>query len=318
MGQNLSLPNFAGEQPGDTYYFSPISVNLFGVVDCATCDHHDRMNTYIWPEYEGDRGANNICSCLLKDFKIRGFLDQQNFAELTIIADNCGGQNKNKHVVRLLMWLVEMGYFPRITLLFLVKGHTKNSCDRLFNLVKLDYHKQNTYTYDELYDAINKNEFITVEKMMKDEMFDFLEWQDKFYQSPEGGKFNQTHVFTIERINGNKSTLLRKQDDKDAEIRYDSLLPSKRNKKCRYIENPVERMQEISKMLENLKVLEPPGLRPIKQVELFSKWAPLLPKYAADITCPRPSDDVMKVVRDEKRSKAALSHSKKKKTIMKS
>ena len=33
MGQNLSLPNFEGDQPGDTYYFSPLTVYLFGVVE---------------------------------------------------------------------------------------------------------------------------------------------------------------------------------------------------------------------------------------------------------------------------------------------
>lgn len=58
-------------------------------------------------------------------------------------------------------------------------------------------------------------------------------------------------------------------------------------------------------MLNELKVLTPPGLRPIKQVELYSKWAPIMPKWAADITCPKPSDEVMKSVRAEKTSKAA-------------
>ena len=36
MGQNLCLPNFEAEQPGDTYYFSPLTILLFGVVDNAT------------------------------------------------------------------------------------------------------------------------------------------------------------------------------------------------------------------------------------------------------------------------------------------
>ena len=174
MGQNLSLPNLEGEQPGNTYYFSPLTAYLFGVVDNATDDGDDRMRCYTWLEGEADRGANNICSCLLKDFKSRGFLDQENYGSLTIIADNCGGQNKNKHVVRFLMWLVEMHYFPEINLFFLVKGHTKNACDRLFNLVKLDYHKQNTFIMEELLECLNKNEFVTCERMEKDEFFDFF------------------------------------------------------------------------------------------------------------------------------------------------
>ena len=39
-------------------------------------------------------------------------------------------------VVRFIMWLVEAKIFPKLNLLFLVKGHTKNSVDRIFNLLK--------------------------------------------------------------------------------------------------------------------------------------------------------------------------------------
>jgi hypothetical protein len=33
--QNMYLPNFAAEQPGATYYFSPLNVYPFGIVDCG-------------------------------------------------------------------------------------------------------------------------------------------------------------------------------------------------------------------------------------------------------------------------------------------
>ena len=69
MGQNLCLPNFEAEQPGDTYYLSPLTVLLFGVVEKAMADGFDRMNAYIWREFEGDQGVNNIASCLLMDLK---------------------------------------------------------------------------------------------------------------------------------------------------------------------------------------------------------------------------------------------------------
>ena len=121
MGQNLGPPNFEGEQPGGTYYFSPLTVLLFGIVDNVTEDGFDRMDAYIWREQDGDRGANNICSCLYKYFKMRGWI-QRNYGKLSIVADHCGGQNKNRVVVRFLVWLVEMGYFPRIRLIFSYEG----------------------------------------------------------------------------------------------------------------------------------------------------------------------------------------------------
>ena len=35
FAQNMYLPNFAAEQPGATYYYSPLNVYPFGVVDCS-------------------------------------------------------------------------------------------------------------------------------------------------------------------------------------------------------------------------------------------------------------------------------------------
>jgi hypothetical protein len=35
FAQNMYLPNFAAEQPGATYYFSPLNVYPFGIVDCS-------------------------------------------------------------------------------------------------------------------------------------------------------------------------------------------------------------------------------------------------------------------------------------------
>jgi len=57
-------------------------------------------------------------------------------------------------------------------------------------------------------------------------------------------------------------------------------------------------------MLEELKVLEPPGIKPIKMVELYSKWGPLLPEIQREITCPKPPDAIIIKVRDDKSNKA--------------
>ena len=107
------------------------------------------------------------------------------------------------------MWMVETQIFPRITLFFLVKGHTKNACDCLFNLVKLQYHRKNIYTYNDLLENLNDNEDITAIKMEKEEFKEFVKWEDSYYRTPANGTFKDTHVFTIEgRRNGGKPTVL--------------------------------------------------------------------------------------------------------------
>mmetsp|Transcript_29631 Transcript_29631/g.43117 ORF Transcript_29631/g.43117 Transcript_29631/m.43117 type:complete len:202 (+) Transcript_29631:254-859(+) len=45
-------------------------------------------------------------------------------------------------------------------------------------------------------------------------------------------------------------------------------------------------------------------IQDIKQVEMYTKWRHLLPDYAKDVTCPKPSDTVIKKIRDERNAKA--------------
>ena len=324
MGQNLCLPNFEAEQPGDTFYLSPLTVLLFGVVDNAylasAADRKDRMNAYIWREDEGDRGANNIASCLLMDLKRRGWFNSPNFSELTYIADNCGGQNKNKIVVRFLMWLVEIKLFPRIRLLFLVKGHTKNAADRMFNLLKLSYHNKDIFTYEQLYETLNTNQYVDVFKMRPCHFHDHRKWQDTVYKTPAGGEFNTTHAFSISAPNYNiqgsnrqrvTTTTLLKQDNNESIVRYDNLLPTTRSRKARRM-NPEERARKIANMEEELVQLVPTGLKPIKQVELYKKWRPLLPEEFRDTMCPRPSDEVINLIKERNREKRRTSTKQKK------
>ena len=70
--QNLCLPSFEGKQPGDTYYMSSLTVLILSAVNNSTYDGQYRMNAYIWREFEGDCGQNNITSCLLMDLKLEG------------------------------------------------------------------------------------------------------------------------------------------------------------------------------------------------------------------------------------------------------
>ncbi len=72
--------------------------------------------------------------------------------------DSCVGQNKNKMVLRQALYLVEQKFFNKVEFIFYIRGHTQNVCDRLFNLLKLHYHK--SYTMEMLVE-LNKIDDIT-------------------------------------------------------------------------------------------------------------------------------------------------------------
>ena len=116
--QNLQLPHFGEEQPGETYYYCPLNVAAFGVVDCQ----NDHLSAYVYHEGEGKKGGNNVSSLLMKYCKEQGWFDKQTPGMLlTIVMDNCCGQNKNRMVLRAMaLYLVEKKVFNKVEVIFLV------------------------------------------------------------------------------------------------------------------------------------------------------------------------------------------------------
>jgi hypothetical protein len=80
------------------------------VVDCSEQDDH--LHAYVYDELEGKKGGCNVCSLLTKHFNERGLLNSNEpCKELVLVMDNYSGQNKNKMVLHLVVYLVEMGNF---------------------------------------------------------------------------------------------------------------------------------------------------------------------------------------------------------------
>ena len=69
-GQNMQVPIFNNEQPGSTYYFSPLSVYNLGMVDHAHVYDDGRilehMHCHIYNKGIAKKGANNVVSLIVK------------------------------------------------------------------------------------------------------------------------------------------------------------------------------------------------------------------------------------------------------------
>lgn len=66
--QNIALPHFKQSQSGDTHYFTPLKVNIFGVVDCSI--EGGRLGAQVY--HEGQRkNRNNISFLIMKEMKER-------------------------------------------------------------------------------------------------------------------------------------------------------------------------------------------------------------------------------------------------------
>jgi hypothetical protein len=288
--QNMGIPHFGGEQPGETYYFSPLSCYCFGVADPLRDQDHLYANMYH--EGQGQKGGNNVASLLLKVLKQIGAFKEDEFGgPLTIVMDNCGGQNKNRMVLRTALFLVECGYFSSVLLLFLVRGHTKNNCDRLFNLLKDHFHKQNVYSYPQLLDVL-KGEHKTILETQEGEFQDWDAFLDRWYKQVPSGWIQVNHNFQVE---SGAPTVMKFSVAEGKEV---SSFDFKKKDSGR-------QEQRVAEMRAAARTVLPfPGIKEIKQAELFKKWRHYVPLNFKDEACPKPASDVLERQRVEKNEKA--------------
>jgi hypothetical protein len=87
---------------------------------------------------------------------------------LILWADNCGGQNKNSTMLKILAHLTAKKRFRIIDYKFQIKGHTRNSVDRGFGIMKNIVSKNQVYTIYTLKDLLNKTKSINA-VILKDE-----------------------------------------------------------------------------------------------------------------------------------------------------
>ena len=184
----MKLPVYNNDQPGITYYYSPMSIYNLRMVDHAHI-YNDRwvkehLHCHVYNE-----GWKKRC-------KQCGFIDCENAAgtsslhedlvgsELNIIFDNCSGQNKYNIVLKLVAWIVAMGCFKSV-IFFLVVRHTKNLADHLF-LLKNKYQKQNLFTFDTS---------VTVYPTMANDFLDYDKQLDGMYWKLVGN-IKHNHIFS--------------------------------------------------------------------------------------------------------------------------
>jgi hypothetical protein len=295
-GQNMELPVYNNEQPGITYYYSPLSVYNLGIVDHAHRYNDgqvsEHLHCHVYHEGVGKKGANNVASLIMKTLRELQLLREDSVGgELNIIFDNCSGQNKNHTVLKLALWLMAMGYFKSVKFIFLVVGHTKNAADCLFNSLKQEYRKQNLFTFDQLATTLDQSASVTIHRTVANDFLDYDSLLDGIYRKLVSN-IKQNHIFSC-------------VDDDGFEMRFrESNLVEHRE----FIVKLRKRHWEYASRTELIeyaeRVLKPipcVGLNPYKMVEMFKNYRSVVPvEYHADVLYEEPSPEVWSKVKVEK------------------
>ena len=58
--QNRCVPHLGNVQPGATYYYTPLRVNIFGLVDPTMNENKGHVDAYLYEERQGGKGADNV------------------------------------------------------------------------------------------------------------------------------------------------------------------------------------------------------------------------------------------------------------------
>ena len=147
---------------------------------------------------------------------------------LVMIAGNCPGQNKNNTVIKYFQWVVEAGMASKATLLFLIKGHTKNICDRKFNLLKSGLRKKNCYDEKQLDAALTEKSNGEVDLMRLEcgstVWRDFAKFLNDYYMDCPTFSILCNHIYTFGVNNSNTS--YSRQTYRDGEPINKNLLPT--------------------------------------------------------------------------------------------
>jgi len=225
--------------------------------------------------------------------------------------DNCAGQNKNNHVLRLALVLVELGYFKKVSFIFYIVGHTKNACDRWFNTLKKNYRTMNIWTFGNLLKELKTSDRIAIHTIETGDFKHYLQFEDMFYNMIEGGKIFPGHIFTVDGSDETnkdcKTTMVIKEDD----LRTSP--PHTQNMKKDGIGSTQNgtRAETLANMMELLKALADPGISDIKQIELWKRWRVIaLEKYWGWFK--EPSDDVFRRHKEKTSEKNRERNAKKK------
>jgi hypothetical protein len=88
-----------------------------------------------------------------------------------------------------------MNYFKEVNFTFLIVGHTKNAADHLFKSLKTKYHLQNLFTFQDLLEALNRSQMVTVHPASPEDFLDYDKLMKNLYR-PLAAIVKKNHIIS--------------------------------------------------------------------------------------------------------------------------
>lgn len=171
--KNLALPKIPDQS---TYYSRQIYLYNCTVVEGSSKSQLTQNNVfaYCWTENQFNKGANEISSIVYHRLMNTDLAGVQT---VRLIADGCGGQNKNSIMLAMCSkWLVESApsNVKILELVFPIVGHSFIPPDRVFAQIEKEVRKRDTIVRPEEYlDIISQWSTVVRMGSMECQVYDF-------------------------------------------------------------------------------------------------------------------------------------------------
>lgn len=199
--KNMALPKVPDSS---AYFSSQLNFYNFAIVVGSSKDKLEKHNVhcYYWNETQLPKGSNEIASAL---YHRLCNTDMKNFSTLRLIADGCGGQNKNTTLITMLMkWLFSINkHIKTVEIVFPIVGHSFIPPDRVFAQIEKKIRRKEVIVQPEEYVNFIEENF-TVWNLADPETVTVYDWREesKKYLKPPGSwhfQFNSTKRFFMQK-----------------------------------------------------------------------------------------------------------------------
>lgn len=199
--KNQPLPKVPDQA---TYYSRQLYVYNFTVVVGSSKSKMttDNVFSYVWTEDKYLKGSNEIASCI---FHRLSATDLEGIHTLRLVADGCGGQNKNTTLIGMCSkWLHchAPSELKSIEIIFPVTGHSFLPADRVFALIEREVKKKEIIVNAQEYYTIFAKHSTVIDLGRGDtEIFDWRSATQAVFKVPGQWhfQFQQTKRFILQR-----------------------------------------------------------------------------------------------------------------------
>lgn len=154
--------------------------------DLATGDGY----CFLWHETEGERGADEIGTTILKLIHCL----EGPVRRVVFYCDCCGGQNRNKYIASLLIFIINTIDLDTVSIKFLESGHTQMEADSMHSTIERAKKNISIYSPEEWHTILRiarRDNPYWVEDLTYSDMYDLKGWFIKLSHTFKRNSNNQ-------------------------------------------------------------------------------------------------------------------------------